>query len=350
MAVGKIAVGMSGGVDSSVAASLLVDRGYEVIGLTAHMWKEGSRCCSIEDVERARKVAWHLGIKHFVLNAQERFTEEVVDPFVREYLGGRTPSPCVKCNQKIKFGFLLTRAVEFGCEAIATGHYAVIDERDGLFHLRKARDLSKDQSYFLHRLNQRQLAHVVFPMADLIKSKDVVSYIEAKKLPVTSRGESQDLCFVPEGHHGEFIERLSGVVPVQGPIVDSSGRVLGKHDGIHRYTVGQRRGLGVAAAEPLYVTEIDVENNRIVLGPRGEAMRGSCVLDDVSWTIGNAPDMDRVYNVRVRYQHSEAPAHVEALAGNSVKIVFEEPQFAVCPGQAGVIYDGDEILGGGWIS
>lgn len=346
----KTAVGMSGGTDSSAAAGLLVDQGMEVIGLTAHMWKEGSKCCSLEDVERARKVAWHLNIKHFVLNAQEIFTNEVVNPFMTEYLRGRTPSPCVICNKMVKFGFLLNRAVQFDCDAIATGHYARNEKQAGVFHLMKARDQSKDQSYFLHRLNQRQLSHVIFPLGNMIKSDEVLPYIRERGIPAQKRGESQDLCFVLDGDHAAFVENHTSATAGPGRVVDTSGKTLGTHKGIYRYTVGQRKGLGIASTDPLYVTKINLENNEVVLGLKEEAMASECRLEDVSWISEQPPDTSKTYAVRIRYQHKEAPAILKLLDNNTVQVRFKEPQFAVSPGQAGVIYDGDEVLGGGWIA
>ncbi len=345
----KIAVGMSGGTDSSAASALLVDQGAEVIGLTAHMWKEGSRCCSLEDVERARKVAWHLDIKHFVLNAQEAFTNDVVNPFVEEYLRGRTPSPCVICNKMVKFGFLLNRAVQFECDLIATGHYAQIEEKDEIFRLMKAKDLKKDQSYFLHRLNQRQLSHIIFPLGGMIKADEVLPYIKERGIPARKSGESQDLCFVLDGDAGSFVENYASSTAGHGRIVDACGKTLGAHKGIYRYTVGQRKGLGVASTAPLYVTKIDTERNEVVLGLRAEAMASECLLEDVSWIAEHPPDTSKNYSVRVRYQHKEAPASLELKDVNTVLVKFKEPQFAVSPGQAGVIYDGDEVIGGGWI-
>jgi tRNA-specific 2-thiouridylase len=345
----RVAVAMSGGIDSSVAAGVLVDLGFDVIGLTAHMWKDGSRCCSIEDVERARKVAWFLGIKHYVLNACEVFEKEVVNPFVDDYLHGRTPSPCVICNKKVKFGFLLTRAVEFDCSALATGHYAGVERRNGDYHLLKAKDRDKDQSYFLHRLSQRQLAHTLFPLSDVMKKGDTMAYVEKKSLPVEQRKESQDLCFVPDGHHEVFVEKRCDRLLKRGVLKDADGRELGTHGGIHKYTVGQRRGLKISSPVPLYVTRIDAEQNAIEVGPRDQVMKQECRLEDVSWISGGCPDDGGRYRVRIRYNHQEAPATLEFSSDGGVGVRFEEPQFAITPGQAGVIYDGDEVLGGGWI-
>jgi tRNA-specific 2-thiouridylase len=345
----RIAVGMSGGVDSSVAAALLVDQGYEVIGLTAHMWKDGSRCCSIEDVDRARKISWHLGIEHFVLNAYDIFSKEVVAPFVSEYSAGRTPSPCVTCNKKVKFGFLLTRAVQMKCAALATGHYAKVEHHHDAYHLLKAKDTSRDQSYFLHRLDQRQLEHVMFPLADMLKATDIKDYVTKRKLPATSRGESVDLCFVPAGEYASFVEKHSDAPPQSGPIVDSSGIQLGTHKGLHNYTVGQRKGLGLAVGSPLYVTSMDRASNTLFVGTMDEAQGVSCTLTDLHWIADRAPDLSRTYSVRIRYQHDEAVAHITLRDNRSADVLFEQPQFAISPGQAAVIYDDEEVLGGGWI-
>lgn len=346
----KIAVGMSGGTDSSAAASMLVDQGAQVVGLTAHMWKEGSRCCSLLDVERARKVAWHLGIRHFVLNAQEAFSREVVDPFIEEYIRGRTPSPCVLCNKMIKFGFLLNRTVQFDCDAIATGHYARIDEQNGRYRLLKAKDSTKDQSYFLHRLSQRQLSHIRFPLGELMKKEDVLPYVEKRKLPVSESGESQDLCFVLDGNHAAFVETHAGHPIQPGRIIDTGGKQLGAHQGIHKYTVGQRRGIGIASTQPLYVVSIDSINSDVILGTRDEACSSQCRLENVHWISETPPSPGTICKIKIRYQHDEVPAVISLEDnGSTVAVSFEEPQFAVSPGQAGVIYSDDEVLGGGWI-
>lgn len=345
----KIAIAMSGGIDSSATAAVLVEQGFDVIGLTVHMWKDGSRCCSVEDVERARKVAWSLGMEHYVLNAEEMFNTEIVNPFIKEYLNGRTPSPCVICNQKIKFGFLLTRAIQFDCAALATGHYAKIEERNGQYHLLKARDISKDQSYFLHRLSQKQLAHISFPLADMIKKEHVLPIASRKGLPTTSTSESQDLCFVADGEYGQFVEKHAPETPKTGRIIDTTGKTIGTHKGIHNYTVGQRRGLGISSTDPLYVTNIDPLQNTIVVGTREHTRTQSCILTDVHWIAGSPPSATNEYAVRIRYRHEAAPARIEHLDNRKTLVTFQEPQFAITPGQAGVIYDGNEVLGGGWI-
>ena len=372
---------MSGGTDSSVAAALLVEQGWEVIGLTAHMWKEGSRCCSLEDVTRAQKVCAALGIRHYVVNAQDRFTERVVNPFVDEYVAGRTPSPCISCNQFIKFGFLLDRAAQLDCQILATGHYARIEERDGTFHLLRAVDPKKDQTYFLSRLSQKQLAHIAFPLGDWTKEK-VKQWSADHNLPIVPRGESQDLCFVEAGKYAEFIEGRAPDVKKKGKILDDQGNPLGEHEGIHRFTVGQRGGTGVAVGERIYVRNIDAEKNEVTLAPREKMMQAECLVTDAHWISGHFPESQTpqptpacgrpseggdlsksppmegcrnggvghsVFTVQPRYGHRGAPAAIEKISDTEFKVVFEEPQFALTPGQAAVVYSGDEVLGGGWI-
>jgi tRNA-specific 2-thiouridylase len=367
----RAAVGMSGGTDSSVAAALLVEQGYEVIGLTAHMWKDGSRCCSLEDVTRAQKVCAALGIRHYVVNAQDRFEEKVVTPFVSEYAAGRTPSPCIACNQFIKFGFLLDRAVQLDCDVLATGHYARIEERGGTFHLLRAADRTKDQSYFLHRLSQKQLAHTLFPLGAWTK-ETVKKWSADHNLPVVPRGESQDLCFVEEGMYPEFVEARAPQVKKKGRVLDDRGNQLAEHEGVHRFTVGQRGGTGVAVGERVYVSRIDADKNEITLSPREGVMQSECFVQDAHWISGSFPECrasvplaflppadspktenDRdgrsTFTVQPRYGHRGAAAVLEKIGDTGFKVSFTEPQFALTPGQAAVVYDGDELLGGGWI-
>jgi tRNA-specific 2-thiouridylase len=344
----RIAVGMSGGTDSSAVAALLTESGAEVIGLTAHMWKEGSRCCSLEDVERARRICRELDLRHYVVNAQDRFSEQVVEPFAAAYASGRTPSPCILCNQFIKFGFLLDRAVQLGCGALATGHYARITKEADGFHLRPAADRTKDQSYFLHRLTQRQLQHIVLPLGDWIKT-DVKAYVQERGLPVSPRGESQDLCFVEDGQYPQFVEARRPGIPTDGPIVDETGRELGRHKGIHRYTVGQRSGLGVAATERLYVTRLDPDTQHLTLAPRSGTESSTCRVYGLHWIAGTPPANEFTAQVRPRYRHPGAEAVIRLTDAGQAEIRFSSPQFALTPGQAAVIYSADEVLGGGWI-
>ncbi|MBT3294095.1 MAG: tRNA 2-thiouridine(34) synthase MnmA [Verrucomicrobia bacterium] len=346
----RIAVGMSGGTDSSVAAAMLVEQGYDVLGLTARMWKEGSRCCSLEAVQSARKVCWHLGIRHVVVNAMDTFTRCVADRFAAEYVRGRTPSPCVACNQTVKFGTLLTRAVAFGCDALATGHYARrVEAADG-WHLHCGRDASRDQSYFLHRLSQRQLAHARFPLGEMIKQSDVVPYAQAQRLPIATKEESRDICFAAPGQHHKVVERFFPGAATPGDIVDMEGHTVGRHAGIHRCTVGQRRGLGLSGGPPRYVVRIESRQNRVVVGSRDEAMAQTCLIEDPRWISAQPPPAGRDYRVALRYQHGPAAARIEPRSDGRWKIEFESPQFAVAPGQAAVIYSGDEVMGGGWIA
>ncbi|MDF7822441.1 tRNA 2-thiouridine(34) synthase MnmA [Pontiellaceae bacterium B12227] len=346
---GRVAVGMSGGTDSSAAAAMLVDQGYEVIGLTAHMWKDGSRCCSLEDVERARKVCSYLDIRHYVVNAQEIFTDKIVDPFVEAYAAGRTPSPCIYCNSFVKFGFLVDRAVQLNCDFVATGHYARVDKDDeGIYHLMAAADPNKDQSYFLHRLGQKQLSMLLFPLAS-IEKPEVKAYSAERGLPIVSRGDSQDLCFIEEGKLAEFVEQRDPSVIKPGEIHDHHGNVVGHHDGIHRFTVGQRGKLGIALGERMYVKQLDTENNVVIVAPRPGVMKSECTLDDIHWISGSAPEGALFCEVRPRYRSIGALASVNVSNDGKANVTFEDPQFALTPGQAAVFYKDGEVLGGGWI-
>ncbi len=345
----RVAVGMSGGLDSSAAAALLVEQGHEVIGLTAHMWREGSRCCSLEDVSRAMNVAEFLGIRHYTIDSVEFFGSQIVHPFVDEYVRGRTPSPCVRCNQIIKFGVLLRDALELGCTHMATGHYARIESRDGILHLLRGHDPHKDQSYFLHRLDQAQLAHALFPLGAMTKL-EVAAYAKRKNLPVKFDVESQDLCFIGDDGYAPFLEKRRPALKKPGPIVDTAGRELGRHDGCHHFTVGQREGLGVAAEYRLYVKEVIPETNTVIVGTREDVLSERCFVDDVQWISGKPPADGLACTVKLRYRHQGAPAKIRVLAPARIEVIFEEKQFAVTPGQAAVMYDGDAALGGGWIS
>lgn len=345
----KVAVGMSGGLDSSVAAALLVEQGFEVLGLTAHMWKEGSRCCSLEDVERARKICTFLDIRHYVVNAQRHFEQRVVEPFVSEYVKGRTPSPCILCNEFIKFGFLLDRARQLDCDFLATGHYARLEERDGVFHLTAPADRQKDQTYFLHRLTQRQLAHSLFPLGDFTKD-EAREWAAQRNLPVTSRGESQDLCFVEDGQYPQFVENRTPHLPKKGDIVTPDGSKVGEHDGVHRFTIGQRGGHGVALGERAYVSRLDADANLVELSPREGLMHRRCRVTDINWISGTPlPDGSRI-TLKPRYRHRGAEAVLHRESDQIALIEFKEDEFALTPGQAAVFYAGDELLGGGWIS
>jgi tRNA-specific 2-thiouridylase len=347
----RIVVGMSGGVDSSVAAALLVERGFDVVGVTLHLAGSGSRCCSLEDAEDARRVAEQLGIRFYVSNQQDAFRREVIEPFADAYLAGRTPLPCAVCNRRFKFGSLLARARALGAEGVATGHYARLedDPATGERRLLCARDRAKDQSYFLFDLSAEQLAGARFPLGELEKD-EVRARARALGLATADKPESQEICFVPGGDYARVVEEIRpGAAPGEGDIVDGTGRVVGRHGGIHRFTVGQRRGLGVAGGERRYVRALDAAANRVVVGSEAElAVRGAH-LEGVRW-IGRPPGGPVEASVRIRYRHPGAAARIEGAADASARVWFEAPVAALAPGQAAVFYDGERVLGGGWIA
>jgi tRNA-specific 2-thiouridylase len=348
----RVVVGMSGGVDSSVAAALLVEQGCEVVGVTMHLAGSSSRCCSLEDADDARRVAEQLGIRFYVANYTREFHAEVMLPFADAYLAGRTPLPCATCNTRFKFDHLLARARALGADEVATGHYARIVVEPGTARrtLHAARDAAKDQSYFLFGLSPAQLARARFPLGELDKAA-VRERARALGLATAEKPESQELCFVPDGDTAGAVERLRpGRAPGPGDLVDEAGRKVGRHGGVHRYTVGQRRGLGVAAREPLYVKALDPGRNRVVVGGLASLEARAARIEGVSWIAGEAPAGPVEARVRVRYRHAGAAAEVEPTPGGGARVAFHEPVRALAPGQAAVFYDGDRVLGGGWIA
>lgn len=345
---GRIAIGMSGGIDSSVAAALLLEDGWEVIGFTLHMFKEGSRCCSLEDVQRARRVCDHLGIRHYTLNVVDQFEEQVIRPFADAYAAGRTPNPCIFCNRHFKFGELVTRARALGCTYVATGHYVRIEQAADGARLRRGRDPGKDQSYFLHRLTQDQLRCCVFPLGDLVKD-DVRRIAAEKQIPTTGMRETADLCFITAAGPAPLIEKYHPEARQPGPIIDDTGRRLGQHEGLHHFTIGQREGLRIAAPHRLYVSELRPASNTVVVGRREQVMSGGATLSDLYWQLGHPPAAEEPLTVRLRYQHPGVAAALKQDDSGHARVRFAEPQFAVTPGQAAVFYAGDTVLGGGWI-
>lgn len=345
----RVAIGLSGGVDSAVAACLLAEQGWEVIGFTLHMFKEGSRCCSIEDVNRARRICDHLGIRHYVINVMDRFMHEVVQPFTDAYAAGRTPNPCIYCNRLFKFGTVLERALQLGCSHMATGHYVRLG-RDpaGNFFLREGRDTNKDQSYFLHRLTQEQLSHALFPLGELTKP-EVRRIARERGLPTDGARETADLCFITGKGPAPLIEQFHPEAAREGLVVDSAGQTLGRHGGIHRFTLGQREGLGIATGKRVYVKELRPAENLVVVAPRDEILHKNFVAHDAFWVKGSPPTDLSGMLVRTRYRQKAVPARLELSGQDAVRVELREPVFAITPGQAAVFYDGDAVLGGAWI-
>lgn len=346
---------MSGGVDSSVAAALLAEQGHEVIGVSMQLYDQSEgqtnfgTCCTIDDLYDARRVAAVIGIPHYIVNFESRFDEQVVSNFIKEYSAGRTPIPCAHCNSDLKFATLLDRAVGYGADTLATGHYARIDKSpDGTFLLRRGADLAKDQTYFLFSLTQDQLARAAFPIGHLGKD-EVREHARRLKLRVASKPDSQEICFVPDGDYAKFIEKAAPELKKAGTVVSQAGEVIGVHEGVHRFTIGQRKGLGLSSKEPLYVLEIRPEASQVVVGPRDALGRSWLTASQVNWVSGT-PALDWTpVRAQIRHRHIAAAARVRSIDTARAELQFDEPQSAITPGQAVVFYDGDACLGGGWI-
>ncbi len=353
----RVVLGMSGGVDSSAAAALLLEQGFDVVGITLKLWPQDcvsraeDKCCGPQAVADARAVAHRLGIPFYLVDEAEDFQKEVVQYFADEYRAGRTPNPCVMCNEKLKFGTLLRRARQLGAESVATGHYARVerDEATGRHLLKRGRDLRKDQSYFLFSLRQDQLARTRFPLGELTKA-DTREIARESSLKTAEKEESMEICFVPDNDYGRFLQQAKLVAKHRGDIVDLQGRVMGQHDGIEFFTIGQRRGLGIAAAKPLYVLDLDPVRNRVVVGEEADLERDSLELERCNWIAMAEPPEQVKALVKIRYNHPGTQATIRPGPGGTAEVRFDEPQRAITPGQACVFYDGDVVLGGGWIT
>lgn len=351
----RVVVAMSGGVDSSLAAALTVERGCEAIGVTMQLSTGSSRCCSLADADDARRVAETLGVRFYVANYAEAFRKEVIEAFADGYLAGRTPIPCVACNKRFKFDHLLERARVFGAHRVATGHYARIDRdaRSGKLRLLRARDLEKDQTYFLFQLDQEQLEKAWFPLGELTK-REVRERARVLGLATADKPESQEICFVPEGRYVDVVEQVRPEARERGgELVDEEGKVVGQHPGVHHFTVGQRHGLGLSLGRRLYVSHIDAVSRRVTVSGVEGLASVDAEIEEVWWLSGDAPTGPIQARVQVRHRHVGALASVMASSPRGAWVSFEEPVRAVAPGQAAVFYDVDEpdvVLGGGWIA
>jgi tRNA-specific 2-thiouridylase len=346
---------MSGGVDSSATAALLLEQGYDVVGITLKLWPQDcvsraeDRCCGPQAVTDARAVCHKLGIPYYLIDESAEFQKHVIQYFADEYKAGRTPNPCVMCNQNLKFGRLIDRANQLGADFIATGHFARLERRDdGRVLLKRGRDLKKDQSYFLFSLRQDQLARAMFPLGEKTKSdtRDVARHCQLK---TADKEESMEICFVPDNDYGKFLEQAKLAQKHRGEIVDVQGRVIGLHDGIEFYTIGQRRGLGISSAQPLYVIELDAARNRVVVGEEAALARDEFTVECCNWIPFETPPSSLEVTARIRYNHPGALATVTSLGHGRVRVKLQTPARAITPGQAAVFYQNDLVMGGGWI-
>jgi tRNA-specific 2-thiouridylase len=353
---GRVVVAMSGGVDSSVAAALLVEEGYEVIGLMMRLWSEPStgqqgnqnRCCTPDQMADARRVARHLKIPFYVIDVQQRFYDSVVRYFIDEHVAGRTPNPCIECNRQIRFSYLLERALAMGAEFLATGHYARIRRSGANFELLQAKDSGKDQSYVLHVLGQKELAHVLFPVGDYTKD-DVRQLAVAEGLPVAHKSESMDLCFLADGDYRRFLRESTDQPALPGPMLDRSGEVIGQHMGLANYTVGQRKGLGLAVGHPLYVLAKDSQRNALIVGDAVHLAQSTLHVERVNWVSGAVPVEPFTARVKIRYRAQAVPAAVTPVGEDEAAVQFSESVTGATAGQGAVFFDGERCLGGGII-
>lgn len=353
----KVVVGMSGGVDSSVAAYLLKEQGYDVVGVTMQIWQdednctleEQGGCCGLSAVEDARKVADSIGIPYYVMNFKKEFKENVMDYFIKDYLEGRTPNPCIACNRYVKWESLLQRSLQIGAEYIATGHYAqVVQLPNGRYTLQKSATDKKDQTYALYNLTQYQLEHTLMPVGAY--TKDEIRDIAAKiDLRIANKPDSQEICFIPDNNYGRFIEESTDATITEGNFVDTEGNIIGKHRGIIYYTVGQRKGLNLALGKPAFVVKIDPVKNEVVIGDNEDVFSKQLVANNVNFMSIEKLTSPMKVMAKIRYSHIAAPCVIEMQEEDTIRVIFEEPQRAITPGQAVVFYDGDYVVGGGTI-
>jgi tRNA-uridine 2-sulfurtransferase len=352
----RVVVAMSGGVDSSVAAALLVERGYEVVGMMMRLWSEpdcdgavqANRCCTPQQMADARRIADQLGIPFYVVDVKDHFRQTIVQFFLDEHALGRTPNPCIECNRQIRFTYLLNQALALEANYLATGHYARVQKTAAGYLLRQGVDTHKDQSYVLHMLTQEHLAHVLFPVGEYTKA-EVRDLARRFNLPVASKGDSQDLCFLSDGDYRRFLRQYSEQASRPGQILTEDGTVLGQHDGLAFYTIGQRKGLGISAPEPLYVVRKDVAGNALVVGPREALGQTRLRVRNVSWLAGSPPDTTIQASVKIRYKAQPVLAQITAVSATEALVMFEEPVSGATPGQGAIFYDDDICLGGGLI-